>query len=622
MFISSLVFGVTALLATAVQSTKCTAVASGPGTFGYNPLGTVSTKTLPKFLTNNPLPDGYPWGKRTSRYDDPKCPPNTGVTRYYDWTISRGTDNPDGVQKAVMYINGQFPGPMIEANWGDWIQVTVHNNITGPEDGTSIHWHGLLQKETPWMDGVPSISQCPIAPKSTFEYRFRADIYGTSWYHSHYSAQYLDGAFGPLVIYGPTHVKYDVDLGPILLQDYFHREFFPVLQDEMSSNATLQAQFSDSTLINGRMPFNCSLASKETACDSSKSQYSKFRVQSGKTYKMRLINSGAGSIEYFSIDNHQVTIVANDFVDIEPYNTTIVTLGTGQRSDILFTPKGNGSVWMRTQTSGKFCGGARSANPKAQAIILIDAAPESTIPTSTPYAAPVDDGQCANDPLNKTVPAYPIALSPPSVTYNITINQFVNATGQKLFYMNGNSFQADYNDPILLLAQQKNYSYPYDPKWNVVNFQTNSSIRINIWNNNTSPHPMHLHGHDMYILHAGPGQWDGVSITNPSNPQRRDTQNLAPFGHIAIQYDADNPGTWPFHCHIGWHLAQGLYMTFMEKPTEINQREIPDVMAQTCRDWDTWTSRNMVMQIDSGLKKREQSVRRSLKTDGEWVQKS
>ena len=54
--------------------------------------------------------------------------------------------------------------------------------------------------------------------------------------------------------------------------------------------------------------------------------------------------------------------------------------------------------------------------------------------------------------------------------------------------MNGNSFQGDYNDPILLLAEQKNYSYPYDPKWNVVNFQTNSSIRINVYNNNTSPH--------------------------------------------------------------------------------------------------------------------------------------
>jgi hypothetical protein len=95
----------------------------------------------------------------------------------------------------------------------------------------------------------------------------------------------------------------------------------------MSANATLQVQFSDSTMINGRMPFNCSLAAKGTVCDSTSSEYSKFRVQSGKTYKMRLINSGAGSIEYFSIDNHQVTIVANDFVDIIPYNTTIVTLG-------------------------------------------------------------------------------------------------------------------------------------------------------------------------------------------------------------------------------------------------------------------------------------------------------
>jgi FtsP/CotA-like multicopper oxidase with cupredoxin domain len=126
-----------------------------------------------------------------------------------------------------MYINGQFPGPMIEANWGDWIQVTVRNNITGPEDGTSVHWHGMLQKETPWMDGVPSISQCPIAPGSSFEYRFRADIYGTSWYHSHYSAQYLDGAFGPLIIYGPTDVKFDVDLGPVMLQDCM--SFYPNL---------------------------------------------------------------------------------------------------------------------------------------------------------------------------------------------------------------------------------------------------------------------------------------------------------------------------------------------------------------------------------------------------------
>lgn len=205
--------------------------------------------------------------------------------------------------------------------------VTVTNNITGPEEGTSLHWHGLLQKETPWMDGVPSISQCPIAPGASFTYKFRADVFGTGWYHSHYSAQYLDGAFGPMVIYGPSHVKYDEDLGIVMLQDYFHSEYFPILQDTMSNNVSLQVQFTDSTLINGRMPFNCSLALPGSNCDSSNAQYSKFKVQTGKTYKLRLVNSGAGSIEYFSIDNHEVTIVANDFVDVVPYTTKTVTLG-------------------------------------------------------------------------------------------------------------------------------------------------------------------------------------------------------------------------------------------------------------------------------------------------------
>ena len=66
---------------------------------------------------------------------------------------------------------------------------------------------------------------------------------------------------------------------------------------------------------------------------------------------------------------------------------------------------------------------------------------------------------------------------------------------------------------------------------------------------------MHLHGHDMYILSAGEGPWDGTTIINPQNPQRRDVQNLSPHGHLVMQFEADNPGVWPFHCHIAWHLS-------------------------------------------------------------------
>lgn len=78
----------------------------------------------------------------------------------------------------------------------------MHNDLQGMDEGTSLHWHGLLQKATPWYDGIPSVGQCPIAPGQTFTYRFQAELYGTSWYHSHYSTQYAGGAFGPMVIYG------------------------------------------------------------------------------------------------------------------------------------------------------------------------------------------------------------------------------------------------------------------------------------------------------------------------------------------------------------------------------------------------------------------------------------
>jgi len=69
------------------------------------------------------------------------------------------------------------------------VEVTVVNEIGWPEEGTMLHWHGLDQRGTPWMDGVASVSTCPIAPGANLTYRFRADHYGTSWYHAHYSAQ-------------------------------------------------------------------------------------------------------------------------------------------------------------------------------------------------------------------------------------------------------------------------------------------------------------------------------------------------------------------------------------------------------------------------------------------------
>ena len=256
------------------------------------------------------------------------------------------------MNKSVLLINGQFPGPTLEANWGDTFSINVHNQITGPEEGTALHWHGILQRQTPWFDGVPSVQQCPIAPGNSLTYTFKADLYGTSWYHSHYSAQYAGGLFGPMVIYGPKNVPYDIDLGPVLLSDWYHTEYFELVKQTVSLPP--QRPFkSDNSLINGKMNFDCQDAGGAQC--TSNAGLSKFQFTSGKKHRLRLVNGGAEGLIRFSIDNHTMTVMANDFVPVEPYTTDVVTLGIGQRTDVVVEAKlpSDSAIWMRSDLSAK-----------------------------------------------------------------------------------------------------------------------------------------------------------------------------------------------------------------------------------------------------------------------------
>lgn len=101
----------------------------------------------------------------------------------------------------------------------------VHVTNSLQNNGTSIHWHGIRQNWTNGMDGVPSVSQCPIAPGDSFTYKWRAVQYGTGWYHSHFYVQAWDGVYGAIQINGPATADYDVDLGHLILQDWYHVSF-------------------------------------------------------------------------------------------------------------------------------------------------------------------------------------------------------------------------------------------------------------------------------------------------------------------------------------------------------------------------------------------------------------
>ena len=205
-----------------------------------------------------------------------------------------------------------------------------------------------------------------------------------------------------------------------------------------------------------------------------------------------------------------------------------------------------------------------SIQPYALAIIYYPAAPTTAKPSTTAW--PDNTPQCVNDPLSSTTPVFPIIpIADPAKTINLTVGAMVNSTGHFLWTINSISFRADYNAPVLLLANVGNTSYPYDPEWNVFETGDASSVRLVVENTTPVAHPMHLHGHNMYVLNEGTGSWDG-SIVNSGNPQRRDVQLLPPNGYIVVQYDAVNAGVWPFHCHIAWHVSAGLYINLLVGP--------------------------------------------------------
>ena len=146
-------------------------------------------------------------GERFDIYTDYETKTPIGIDRYYTLVANDLFPiNADGQWADFGKVfNHTFPGPWVQACWGDTLHVRVINNMT--TNGTSIHWHGVRQLNSMEMDGVNGVTQCPIAPPyeaglHEYTYVFQLTQYGSSWYHSHYSVQYADGLQGPLVRHG------------------------------------------------------------------------------------------------------------------------------------------------------------------------------------------------------------------------------------------------------------------------------------------------------------------------------------------------------------------------------------------------------------------------------------
>src|SRR5262245_54656403 len=138
---------------------------------------------------------------------------------------------PAGVLVPAVLLNGSMPGPELRVKEGELFRVQLQNAL--PDTPTTIHWHGLLVPAA--MDGVPGISQDPIAPGQVFVYEYPIRQTGTYWYHSHYGFQEQIGCSGALLI-EPRHepLKYDHDV-VLFISDWLNSNpeaIIPALRQE------------------------------------------------------------------------------------------------------------------------------------------------------------------------------------------------------------------------------------------------------------------------------------------------------------------------------------------------------------------------------------------------------
>jgi FtsP/CotA-like multicopper oxidase with cupredoxin domain len=356
-----------------------------------------------------------------------------------------------------------------------------------------------------------------------------------------------------MVIDGPSSQTADVDLGAFIVQDWSH--FTVDERYDLAENATVNpatnATFGgpvlmDNGLINGQNIWNG--PNQNSTPVGSRLVLPAF--EQGTSYMLRFINIGIQSTIKLYLDGHTFTVVSNDFVPIVPYETDVLNINIGQRYNVIVTanqPPGN--YFLRADIQTACAGTIQALDVRA----IVNYAGFSGTPTSTPYNYTTE---CVDEPLASLVPVLALNAGTADVTEG-TLDVVIQGNANSLFkwYISGTTFFSEYSDPTLLDVY-KNTTLPDYSGNLLIDLPTaGQTVYVIVESPIPLPHPLHLHGHDFWILASGAGSYDSSVVLNLVNPPRRDTALLPTAGYIVLAFVTDNPGVWLMHCHIGWHTS-------------------------------------------------------------------
>ncbi|CAL1403571.1 unnamed protein product [Linum trigynum] len=536
------------------------------------------------------------------------------ATHYYEFILKESNFTKLCSTKAMISVNGSFPGPTITVRRGDTAYVNVHNH---GEHGVTLHWHGVKQPRNPWSDGPENITQCPIQPGNNFTYEVVfSDEEGTLWWHAHseWTRATVHGAIVVLPAQGKTYpfpAPYADQT--IVLASWFKGDVKTIIDDALSTGGDPRA--SDAFTINGE-PGDLYPCSKQTT--------TRITVNSGQTYLLRLINAVMNEEHFFGIANHTLTVVGRDGSYTKPYPTPFVVISPGQTMDVLVTA--NMTVSHYYVVSTPFEDGDVPFD-KTTATAIMQYSGVYPPPSAVPYPVlPAYDDSAAAEGFvaglrSLASEEHPVNV-PKDVKKRFVIAIALNAlpcANASCDGPDGNRMAASLNNVSFVSRSVDILDAYYSNQNGIFNqdFPSEPLTYFNFTGNNAGVsgatargtrammveygdtveivlqgtslgaaqnHPIHYHGYNFFLVGAGKGNFDVKTHPGSYNlvdPLEVNTIGVPKNGWAAFRFLANNPGVWFMHCHLERHATWGMETVVIVKngnSTDARIRPRPDHM--------------------------------------------
>ncbi len=433
--------------------------------------------------------------------------------------------------KAMAY-NRRIPGPEIRVREGERLRVVLRNSLSEP---TTIHWHGVDVPNT--MDGVPGVTQPPIAPGATFTYEFNARPAGTRWYHTHVDEhRQMDlGLVAPLIIEPAEKepIGYDREV-TLVLDDWATGTGSPI---PATDAGTAGGRGSAGGMMSGMMRRGSGMGGMMggrgmggmmgrdnepadhvmTINGKAYPATEPLRVKKGEHVRLRILNGSAEHTHVLRVAGHRLAVTHTDgnplaaAVDVDA-----VPLAPAERYDVVVTANHPGAWFLHCTQPGHVEAGERMLMVYDGHARATPPAPERGITGLTLWEYGMGRGHAILPGATGDARTVVLTLSG-------------GMMGSDVWTINGKRY----------------------PDTDPIRCQKGDRLRITLRNNSMEAHPMHLHGQSFRVLSA-----NGLRFEQPIVKDVVDVE--AHMGSAVVEVVAHNPGDWLFHCHKPMHMMGGM----------------------------------------------------------------